>query len=253
MQLTEMFEESLATGEDFVISTGNDKELKVRMPKVRDIIKFGEPKYYKIVYAFAATSSDYKFQLDDMGFDWQEVSDYDMFILLFKSMRHEDLSILFGDVDMSKFELVIDNETGEKLFINEENGLIINKIIYECISGYICAMHCIDKNYERASDERTRLALIEESRDNYNINKNKPARLQLRRMVCAMANTPEFKGDYFSAMDYPISIFMDCVRQVQKIKHYNYTMQGIYAGTIDSKRVSKAAFDWIGQSEKSAG
>lgn len=59
MQLTEMFEEPLATGEDFALNAGDGKGIKIRMPKVRDIIKFGEPKYYRIIYAFAATSSDY--------------------------------------------------------------------------------------------------------------------------------------------------------------------------------------------------
>ena len=38
MQLTEMFEEPLATGEDFVLNAGDGKGIKIRMPKVRDII-----------------------------------------------------------------------------------------------------------------------------------------------------------------------------------------------------------------------
>lgn len=251
MLIEELFEKPLATGTDFVVGLGGEvaKEhaIKIRMPKVIDIINFGENNYYHIVYAFAATSSDYKAQLDDEGVDWQTVSDYEMFIRLFVWMRKKDLSILFGDLDLNRFELARDNKTGEYVFVDEENGLEINRNVYEVISRYICAMHGLEKTHETASDEPTRLAMIDEARERLATAANKPSKMQLRGMVCAMANTPEFKADYFGALEYPISIFMDCVRQVRKIKHFNYTMQGIYAGTVDAKKISKESFDWLNQ------
>lgn len=251
MLIEELFEKPLARGTDFVVGLDGDanegKKIKIRMPKVGEIIDFGERNYYHIVYAFAATSSDYKAQLDDEGVDWQKVSDYEMFIRLFVWMRKKDLSILFGDLNLNKFELAVDNRTNEYVFVNEEDGLEINRNVYEVISAYICAMHGLEKTHETASDEPTRLAMIDEARERLNSVMNKPAKMQLRSMVCAMANMPEFKADYFKAMDYPISIFMDCVRQVRKIKHFNYTMQGIYAGTVDAKKVSKESFDWLNQ------
>lgn len=245
LSFAESFDRSLAKGNDFAV---NDK-IVIHIPTVDEIIEYGEQQYYKIIYGFAATSSDYKAQLDDEGLDWQNVSDYEMFIRLFLSMRNADLSIVFNNLDCSKLEFAFDNEIQEYVFIDEENDVRIDRTVYEVISAFICAMHSIEKIHEKASDEPTRIAMIEEARDEIEINKNKPYEPHLRYMACAMANTPEFKADYFQSLQYPICVFMDCVRQVQQNKRFNYTMQGIYAGTIDMKKVPKSQLVWLKKAE----
>ena len=245
MEFRELYEKSLITGAPLRI---NDK-IQILTPHLIDVINYGERKYYKIIYAFAATSSDYKAQLDDEGIDWQEVSDYEMFIRLFLGMREEDLSILFGDVDFSKLKLAADNTTGELLFIDEENGIKIDRLTYDCISEYICAMNGVEKVTEKAADKATKFAMIEEAREKIFMQRNKEFKSNLRGMICAMANTPEFKADYFGALDYPISIFMDCVRQVQQIKHFTNVMNGIYAGTVDAKNIPKSQLNWLKRAE----
>lgn len=236
-----MYDKSLALGEDFDINP----KIKIYMPTVREIIEFGEQKYYSIVYAFASTASDYKAQLDDEGVDWQSVSDYELFQRLFVGLRSEDLSIVFGDMDMREFKIARDELTGEIVFRNEKMDAVIDRMVYECISDYICAVHKLEKNTERAENEYTRQLMIEEARGNLAAQRNQPFEPHLRRMVCAMANTPEFKADYFGALNYPVSVFMDCVRQVQQLKHFNYVMQGIYAGTVDMKKIPKSQLNWL--------
>ena len=99
MELREMYEPSLMMGEDFPI---NDK-IMVRMPTVGEIIRFGEKKYFSLVYLFCSTSSDYKVQLDSIGVDWQDLSDFDMFRQLFIGNKDQDMSILLGDLDTKNF------------------------------------------------------------------------------------------------------------------------------------------------------
>lgn len=241
MVYRDLYDKSLALGEDFNIN----EKICIHMPTVKEIIEFGEQKYYSIVYAFASTSSDYKAQLADEGMDWQEISDYELFQRLFVGLRNEDLSIVFGSMDMKDFKVARDEATQEIVFWSEKAGAVIDRIVYECISDYICAMHKFEKNTERAENEYTRQLMIEEARENLAFQNGKPFRSQLRGMVCAMANTPEFKADYFGALNYPISVFMDCVRQVQRLKHFNYVMQGIYAGTVDMKKIPKSQLNWI--------
>ena len=84
MELREMYEPSLMRVDDFPI---NDK-IMVRMPTVGEIIRFGEKKYFSLVYLFCSTSSDYKVQLDSIGVDWQDLSDFDMFRQLFIGSNH---------------------------------------------------------------------------------------------------------------------------------------------------------------------
>ena len=94
MDFREIYDSHLALGTDFEVG-----RIKIRMPTIREIMEFGEKKYFSIVYIFASTSSDYKAQLDDAGLRWEDVSDYDMFLRLFPALRETDVSILFGDTD----------------------------------------------------------------------------------------------------------------------------------------------------------
>lgn len=240
MDFKEVFDKSLSLGTDFEVG-----KIKIRMPRLKEIIAFGERKYFSIVYMFASTSSDYKSLLDDQGLNWEEVEDYDMFLKLFPAIRNEDLSILFGDSDMAGFRLAVDEKTKQVVFHNPNTDAIIDKTAYEYISGYICAMHNIEKVHEKAMNKYTRMALIREARDKIEAQGTKPYVPQFRNLAIAMANTPEFKADYFQTLDYPISIFMDCVKQVQYLKQFDYTMRGIYAGTIDKKKIPHKDLTWL--------
>lgn len=245
MQYKELYDASLTFGTDFSITSS----IKIHMPTVREIIAYGEQKFYNIIYAFTSTSSNYKSQLDDEGIDWQVVSDYELFQRLFIGVQNEDLSILFGNLDLNNFRLAIDNNTHEIVFLNDKTGIVIDRLVYECISDYICSAYHIEKIHEKAANNSTRLLMIEEARDNLLAERDKPYEPYLHGMVCAMANTTEFKGNYFEALDYPICIFMDCVKQVQKIKNFNNMMQGAYAGTVDLKKVPKSQLNWLKKAE----
>ena len=119
-----MYEPSLMMGEDFPI---NDK-IMVRMPTVGEIIRFGEKKYFSLVYLFCSTSSDYKVQLDSIGVDWQDLSDFDMFRQLFIGNKDQDMSILLGDLDTKNFVMAKDNKTEEIVLVNKKTGVVIDRL-----------------------------------------------------------------------------------------------------------------------------
>ena len=221
MELREMYEPSLMRGRDFKI---NDK-ITIHMPSVGDIIDYGEQKYFQLVYLFCSTSSDYKAQLDSVGVDWQKVSDFEMFRQLFIGNKNQDMSILLGDMDTSGFMMAKDNISGEIVLHNRFTDTRIDHVVYETISQYLCAANGIEKHSEFAADEPTRIAMIEEARDNMEYQKTKHYEPHLAELVLSMACSSGFKADYFKAMDYPMSVFMNHVRKIQQIKSYDNTMK----------------------------
>ena len=48
-----------------------------------------------------------KSQLWDMGLDWCEVEDFELFMMLVQTLTPDRTSILFGDLDFSKLELIL--------------------------------------------------------------------------------------------------------------------------------------------------
>lgn len=240
MELREMYEPSLMRGRDFKI---NDK-ITIHMPSVGDIIDYGEQKFFQLVYLFCSTSSDYKAQLDSVGVDWQKISDFEMFRQLFIGNKDQDMSILLGDMDTSGFMMAKDNISGEIVLHNRFTDTRIDHVVYETISQYLCAANGIEKHSEFAADEPTRIAMIEEAKDNLEYQKTKHYEPHLAELVLSMACSSGFKADYFKAMDYPISVFMNHVRKIQQIKSYDNTMHGVYAGTVEFGKIPKAQLDW---------
>lgn len=253
MELRELYEPSLMMGEDFKV---NDN-ITIRMPTVGDIIRYGEKKYFGLVYLFCSTSSDYKAQLDSVGVDWQTISDFDMFRQLFIGNKDQDMSILltgvsgkgmFGDkygaLNTKDFVMAKDNKTGEIVLVNKKTDVVIDRLTYDLISEYLCAANGIEKHNERAANEATRRALIMEAQDKLELQNSKKYEPHLAELVLSMACTEGFKADYFSAMEYPISVFMNHVRKVQQIKNYDNTMHGVYAGTVEFGKIPKSQLDW---------
>lgn len=143
------------------------------------------------------------------------------------------LTVSISDVNTKIAELNMmakDNISGEIVLHNRLTDTRIDHVVYETISQYLCAANGIEKHSEFAADEPTRIAMIEEARDNLEYQKIKHYEPHLAELVLSMACSSGFKADYFKAMDYPMSVFMNHVRKIQQIKSYDNTMHGVYAG-----------------------
>lgn len=88
----------------------NDK-ISIRIPTVGEILE-DEARYNSIVSCVISTPYDFMVYLDDMGIDFEELTEYDLFLLLFPSLQATDTGILFGDLDLSKFSPAINEENG---------------------------------------------------------------------------------------------------------------------------------------------
>ena len=130
------------------------------------------------------------------------------------------------------------------IFRDPESGAIIARTIYYQISDYISYMLGIKKNYEKAANAYTKRVLIEESRENARLALKKPYEPRLRHLALALSDTQEFKHNYFEALDLPISLFMEHLKQVQKQKNYTNLMHGIYSGKIDTSKLTKKQLNW---------
>ena len=95
----------------------NDK-IKVVIPTVGQVLD-NEDEYYSMVTAFTAMPIDLMVQLDDMKIDFEKITDYDLFIILFNGLRLQNISLILKDIDFSKFILDIDEEKQELFLIDE--------------------------------------------------------------------------------------------------------------------------------------
>ena len=238
----------LFRGKDYKI---ND-HITIHHPTVDEICDYGEEKYYGMVSSLCSTPSDNKVQLlDNFGIDYELLKEFDFFCMMSRSFTVEDTSIIFGSLDFRLFELSQNTKTEELVLWNQQNNVVIDNGIYLLLVQYLRAIHGFERRVDKAGNEHTKKYLIDRERRQQQRRKNKKYQSMLVPLVSAMVNCEQFKYDHITVWELPIYVFMDSVKRIQKLKNYNQLMQGIYAGTIDSKTLSEDSLNWMGSLGKS--
>ena len=229
----------LYIGDDFVI---ND-HIKIFQPTIRKIAEFGEREFFSIVHTVTAIPSDMKSQLWDMGLDWMEVEDFELFMMLAQTLTPERTFILFGDLDFSKLRPFRNNQNGDIVLADKETGVIIDKMIYLRIVSYLRKAFNITPKVERAKNKMTKKILIEEDRKKIEFNKNKPFKSFLLPLISSVKVRQGYTKEYVLNMGYVE--FMNDVARLQVIHNADHLLSAVYAGTIDMKKINKAELNWM--------
>ena len=230
----------LYIGDDYVI---NDK-IRVLQPTIRQIAEFGEKEFFSVVHTVTAIPSDMKSQLFDVGIDWMEIQDFDLFCMLSQTLTPDKTKLLFGDLDFTKLKPYNHPHIeGEIILADKETGVLIDKLIYVRIVSYLCKAFNITPKVEKAANKITKQILIEEDRKKIELNKNKPFKSFLLPLISAVKVRQGYTKDYVLNMGY--FEFMDDVARLQIIHNADHLLSGVYASTIDMKKLNKAELNWM--------
>lgn len=229
----------LYIGDDFII---ND-HVKVLQPTIRQIAEFGERDFFSVVHTITAIPSDMKSQLWDMGLDWMEVDDFDLFVMLSQTLTPNRTELLFGDLDFSSLKPFRNNQNGDIVLANKETGTIIDKMIYLRIVSYLRKAFNITPKIERAANKMTKRILIEEDRKKLELNKDKPFKSFLLPLISSVKVKQGYTKEYVLNMGYVE--FMNDVARLQVIHNADHLLSACYAGTIDMKKINKSELNWM--------
>ena len=219
--------------------------LFLRIPTVGEILE-DEDKYYGIVSSLTASPFQYMVQLDDMGIDYTQITDYQLFMMLFPMYAQSDLSLIFGDLDTSDFNVYINQDDDSQVIYSPSNNIIIDELVYNDLSDMIRKINLFEKVKSKPGNESARKYLLEKERKKQKRNAKKPRFPYLEKMVIALVNTSEFPYNYETCMDLSIYKFNQSLQQIQRKIAFDNTMVGVYAGTVDtSKMTDKDALSWI--------
>ena len=219
--------------------------IRIRIPTLREILEFGESNYYGLVTNLTAMPIDMLVELDDLGIDFTEINDYELFCLLFPLLKIQDTSLIFGELDLTKFEPAINEQNGMFVMLDRENDIMIDQAIQSQIADTLRKIHHLEKNIRKPANEEAKRYLLERARRKRKRNKNKPDSSQLESLIVAMVNTEEFKYNFESVKDLTIYQFNESVRQIIKKVDFNNKMIGVYAGTVDAKTLSQDDLNWL--------
>lgn len=235
-------------GEDFVVS----KYIKLHQCTLGEICDYGERDYYSMIYNFTSTPQSFKVQLWDCGVDYTEITPYELFYQMLYKIPQEKTSVIFGDLDFSKFQIMQRRDDESILLYQEINGepVIIDEYTYNIIVDYICKVHFIERDFKIPANNSTKMVLIEDARDEQQRNKTNEYHSLLKNLISAMVNSEGFKYNHSQVWDLKINAFMDSVKRIGKIKNANLLLQSCYSGFgIYLKGIDKKQLDWLGELE----
>lgn len=230
---------ALYFGDDYVIN----EYITITQPTIGEIVKYGEAYYFSMLHTITAIPSDLKSQLWDIGLDWCNIADFDLFMMLSQTLTPDKTGILFGDLDFSKLRPFNNNQNDEVVLANKETGLIIDKLIYTRIVNYLRKLHGITPKPEKAKGKRAKQAMIDEDRRNRELNKDKPFKSFLMPLISSLKVKQGYTKDYVRNMG--LFEFFNDISRIQAIDSADHLLNGMYCGMADLSKIDKKNFNWM--------
>lgn len=221
--------------------------IAVRIPTIGEIAE-NEDAYYGVVSTIIATPYDMMVQLDDIGLDWTKLTEFDLFILMFKSLQASDTHLVLGDLDLTKFQLAMNNGTKEFELVDPETEIIIDRAIHAEIGNVLRHMLNIEKPVKKPANEEARKYMISRARAKMKRDarrKKKNSQSQLEQIVTALVNISDFPYDYESVKGITIYQLYASLAQISHKINFDNLMAGYYAGTIKGEDLTQEDKSWI--------
>ena len=225
-----------------------NEKIAVAIPRVGEILD-NEDSYFSVVSAVVSTPYDMMVQLDDAGIDFTKINDFELFCLMFGHLQENDTHLVFGDLDLSKYQTATNRETKELLLLNVETGDVIDRPIHNQICTAIRSILRMEKVVKHPANEEARKYMIQRARVKQKslMRKQKAngKKSQLEDIIVGLVNTSEFPYDYQSVRDISIYQLYASLHQVTHKIRYDKNMIGYYAGTVKLEDLKQEDRSWL--------
>ena len=270
--------------DDLKIYRGSDiritDKIVVTQPTLDQIIEFGEKKYFSAVHTLTGVGADFKWQLwDYFGIDYTTIDDFELFKKMIcdllsskkkiykllkenpeqyeehiNKMTEEDweelllnpLSLVLKDIDLADFEEYESNKSQETILYDKEHDITIDRFVYTRIVDAVRKIHGFKRNNQIPANERTKMDLIEDARDEAMASAQRPYKSVLQPLISALAVKTGQLGSE-SIWNTKVNMFFDSIKRINKIQDATLLLQGAYSGFASLKGVDKDRLDWAGE------
>lgn len=238
--------QDLYFGKDIQI---ND-DITIHQPTVREILEFhinddsgrfpdGEIGYYKFISLITATPADYDVQLDDAGIRYEDVDELEFFfgLVTMFGLTQNVTKILFGDLDLTKFQRYKNDQTGQSTYINDA-GVKIDKMVYQWTMQIVRTMLNLSVNHTTWQNEASRAMHMDMERKRSKRRHHDKPKSVLIPIISMLVNDPGFKYNREQCLDLNINFVYDSLKQRMHYQAVDHLMTGVYVGLIDTKKMN---------------
>ena len=248
--MREIDELKLYRGDNYILPNG----VEIKCPTLGEICDYGESEYLSMISIFTATNIDRCAQLEDMGIDYTEITNFQMFTMFAMMLSNHrdkengkiDSSPLFGKLDFSSF---IPVECEGKLCMVNPDNIKFDNDIYEEMAAYIRKMHGMPPpKYTNVKDAFAKKQLIIDARNDAKYQERlrafKGNHSAYLPYISALVNHPNFKYSWGNVWEMKVYAFFDSLKRVSIIDNANHLYHGLYSGCIEYNKIKKE-LDWL--------
>lgn len=221
-----------------------DEHISIVIPTVGEVVD-REDEYYSLVTSITAMPIDMMVQLDDLGIDFAEISAWDLFLLLFGYLSEQDTRMVFGDLDLHRFQPKVDPQNGRVVLRDDSTGVCIDQVTHARIASTLRKINHLERNRKRPANAEARAYMLERARTKMMRNRGRAHPSQIEELIIAMVNTEQFRYGFADVRELTIYQFNESVYQIIHKVDYDNRMHGLYAGTISSKNLSPDDLNWL--------
>lgn len=265
------------------LQSGNDLQLhstlKFKHPILQEVIDidkehlglYSEAMYYSMVNVFLTDPYDYMVFLDDRNIDYEKITSFEVFCLLFNDyidrilksdgISDEEKAVLFvNNVYFSAFKFflgvesffIVQNPEGEKIIVNKDGEFLLNSEMFTYITEFIRKINGIPEG-ERINpeDEWAKQILIEDEREKLKKQANKREKGEeeinkdrLGNLLSSLTWSCNGGITPFNRNQLHMYNLIDGINRTDKLLHYQNTMNGYYSGCIEKKNINFNEVHW---------
>lgn len=224
----------------FQISDG----ITIFVPTVGQVLE-DEENYMSILSVLTGHPSDFMVPLDDIGIDFSEITDFDLFLTMFSGLIIRDTSLIFGDLDLSGFTPLLDTSTNKPVLYNQDTGATIDRAVHAKIAATLRRIHHLNNKPIIPGNDEAKRYLLERTRKKMLRKRGRTENSELESLIVSLVNTEQYKYNYETTLNLSILQFYESVYQIIKKDAYDKRMIGVYAGTVDTKEMKPEDLNWL--------
>ena len=218
--------------------------ITISVPTMRTFIELGEKRYLQTINVFTTNTTEYRVPLWDVGIDWNEISDFELFCMLYKQIDPEVSKSIFGDFDFNDLELYKKDEM--IVLYNEKLNIEINEEVYQHIAQYLRIIFNINPAEKITKDKFLKEMYIKKDRTDTEIKKKKQKEsTSIQPLISACVNHPGFKYKLREVLDMGIYEFYDSVARLNIYESTTAVLKGMYSGFVDASKFKHDDFNFM--------
>lgn len=242
-------------GKPYVIDVENTVgTITVYTPTIGDIMEIGDSKFYSTLNIFTTNTTQNRLMLWNSGIDWNEITDFDLFILMYQSIDSDVSKLLFGDLDWSNFKPYSKQTDGKEPYSvlwDEENQIEINEIVYQHFCQYLRTVFNIFPEEKLTTQKMMKEWFIAKDKRQLKIDAEKKERGMkkngsvLKALISSCVNHPGFKYNLEQLKDVNVCQFYDSVKRLQLYEQATACLKGMYSGFVDGSKIPAESYNFM--------